>query len=116
MDWTEDSTRRFYLEAGSRIRHARKLHGWNQYDLASAVGLTRSSIANIEAGRQRAPIHIVALIARSLESSIDALLPSVADVERIDVSQADDLDLNGQAESAQDFVNSIVRRAGGVGP
>lgn len=38
---------------GSRLRHCRKAAGLTQSDLAAKLGLTRSSISNIEADRQR---------------------------------------------------------------
>jgi transcriptional regulator with XRE-family HTH domain len=38
---------------GSRLRHCRNAAGLTQTQLAAKLGLTRSSIANIEADRQR---------------------------------------------------------------
>ena len=46
-----------YRRIGASIRAARQSRGIAQEDLGSAVGLGRSSIANIEAGRQHPTIH-----------------------------------------------------------
>ncbi|MFE9736148.1 helix-turn-helix domain-containing protein [Streptomyces sp. NPDC005863] len=55
-----------YLEVGQRMTAARKAHGYTQADLGRAVGLSRSSIANIESAVQRAPFHTLLGIAQAL--------------------------------------------------
>lgn len=40
-------------QLGARVHQARKSAGWTQSELARELGLTRSSVANIESGRQR---------------------------------------------------------------
>ncbi|GAA0719301.1 helix-turn-helix domain-containing protein [Dactylosporangium roseum] len=57
---TEDQIDRFYADAGQRINRARRSAGLTQAQLAAAAGLTRSSVANVEAGRQRIPLHVLA--------------------------------------------------------
>lgn len=47
-----DHEREFLVQLGERIRQARRAAGHTQYELAAMVDLTRSSIANIETGRQ----------------------------------------------------------------
>jgi transcriptional regulator with XRE-family HTH domain len=42
---------------GARFRHCREASRLTQLELAEKVGLTRSSIANIEAGRQKSTIE-----------------------------------------------------------
>ncbi len=44
---------------GARIQQLREALGLTQDDLRKKVGLTRTSIANIEAGRQRILLHDV---------------------------------------------------------
>lgn len=39
------------------MQHIRETLGMGQEDLAKKVGLQRTSIANLEAGRQRIPMH-----------------------------------------------------------
>lgn len=63
---TPDELEPCYLRLGGRIVMRRKLLGMTQDTLAEAVGLDRSSIANLEAGRQRVPLHKVEMIAYAL--------------------------------------------------
>jgi transcriptional regulator with XRE-family HTH domain len=39
------------VEIGARIRETRRKHGWTQDDLAEAVGVSRSAVAQWETGR-----------------------------------------------------------------
>lgn len=64
-----------YIEIGKRIREERKALGFNQTDLAQEVGILRTSIANIEAGRQRLPIYMLYRIATALGITVNDLLP-----------------------------------------
>jgi transcriptional regulator with XRE-family HTH domain len=113
VDWSEDSIKRLYAEIGARVRSARKQHGWNQVDLAHAVGLTRSSIANIEAGRQRALVHVVVLAAHALGVPVETLLPLGSELDNTAILRAPALDLEGQSNSTHDFVTTAIRRATG---
>ena len=42
-------------EVGRRLRAAREAGGWSQQEVADDVGITRSHIANLEAGRRLLP-------------------------------------------------------------
>ena len=48
-----------YLLFGARVRQLREVLGMTQDDLRRKIGLTRASIANIEAGKQRVLLHDV---------------------------------------------------------
>ena len=74
--WGEEALRELYAGIGARVQCARRQREWTQSQLAAAVGLTRASIANLEAGRQRPPVHVAVLIARALGAPADELLPS----------------------------------------
>ena len=47
-----------------------------QDELASIVGLSRSSIANIERGQQHAPVHVLLWLAEALGVDVGTLLPT----------------------------------------
>lgn len=70
-----------YADVGRRVRSARvsitqeRREAWTQEQLARKLGLTRSSVANLEAGRQRIPLHILFLIAENLRVPLADLLP-----------------------------------------
>ncbi len=59
---------------GARARDRRNDLGLTQRELAAAVGLTRSSIANIEAGRQEFSVANIVAIADALRTTVGALL------------------------------------------
>lgn len=54
----EDDTDKIYFWLGKAVQKKRLERKINQADLAGKIGMTRTSLANIEAGNQRAPIHI----------------------------------------------------------
>lgn len=58
---------------GANVKRAREAKSWTQDDLAGLIGLTRSSVANIEAGRQDTPLSRAAIIAAALDSSLGDL-------------------------------------------
>jgi DNA-binding XRE family transcriptional regulator len=69
-----------YWEVGVAVRKARVGKGLNQEELAKLVGLTRTSIVNIEGGRQRLPLTTLYDIADALGVQAIALLPRNEDV------------------------------------
>jgi transcriptional regulator with XRE-family HTH domain len=66
-----------YQHIGAAIRRKRDARGMTQAQLATAVGLLRTSIVNLEAGRQRAPLHTLYPICAVLGIEVADLLPSV---------------------------------------
>ena len=64
-----------YATIGDNIRSARSAKKLTQAQLAETVGLTRTSIVNIETGRQRLPIDRLYDIADALDMQATALLP-----------------------------------------
>lgn len=65
-----------YQHIGGAIAARRSANGVSQAHLAKAVGLTRTSISNIENGRQKMLIHTLVDIARVLEVNPTAFLPA----------------------------------------
>ena len=66
----------FYIEVGRRIRQARKGIGLTQEALASLASLSRTSITNIEKGRQKLLLHTLADLASALHVDPAELIPS----------------------------------------
>lgn len=71
----------FYVEFGKLVRGHRQRLGLTQDQLGERVGLSRTSITNIEQGRQKVLLHQVVILAESLEISPEALLPAVPALE-----------------------------------
>jgi transcriptional regulator with XRE-family HTH domain len=65
----------FYEQFGRRLRNARLDLGLNQQALGHRVGLQRSSISNIEKGRQRVQLHMLLEFAGALDVPPAKLLP-----------------------------------------
>lgn len=70
----------FYREVGLKIREARDQKKLTQEDLAQTVGLTRTSLTNIEKGRQKFLLHTFVAIASALEVTPAKLLPGANEV------------------------------------
>ncbi len=65
-----------YIEIGKKIRDIRENKHISQETLAKSVGLTRTSITNIEKGRQKLLVHTLINIAQELSIDVKTLLPS----------------------------------------
>ena len=66
-----------YRALGARIEQLRRILDLTQEELASRVGLTRASVANIETNRQRVLLHDVEKFATALGTSPKNLLRGV---------------------------------------
>ena len=96
--------RQFYSEVGKKIRAARKARSMTQEALASQVSLTRTSITNIEQGRQKFPLHMLAEIAAALHVTPTALLPTDQVREDTDLDHA----LEGRPVEEQEWIRSAL--------
>ena len=65
----------FYRHVGGQVRGLREGAGLKQEELAARVGLSRASIANVEAGKQAVPLHLFAAITGALGADMADLLP-----------------------------------------
>lgn len=68
-------TEPIYALVGGAIRKRRELIPLTQGSLASKVGMARTSITNVESGRQSLTLHQLEAIANALDVSIVDLLP-----------------------------------------
>lgn len=71
-----------YQLIGERIRRARQSTPLSQARVAKKLGMSRASIVNIEAGRQRAPVHVLWQIAELLGTEVRLLIPAQADYQQ----------------------------------
>ena len=69
-------TDRVYEEIGRRIFEARDKKGLTQAQLAKKIDLKRTSITNIEKGRQQLLVHMLIKIAEALDVEIGSLIPA----------------------------------------
>jgi transcriptional regulator with XRE-family HTH domain len=69
-----------YQEVGGRIKEVRKMKGITQERLAESVSLTRTSLTNIEKGRQKILLHTFVEIASALQIEPSELLPRTSNM------------------------------------
>ncbi len=105
--WHTPPVEPFYREFGDLLRHARKDKGLSQADIAPGVGLSRTSVANIERGRQRMSIHLLMEFARELGVEPCTLLPPLRPEPEVKRSRRL---LELSAEDQEPFMR-IARRA-----
>lgn len=74
--------RDFYVELGRLIKEKRKRILLNQSALGDSVGLSRTSITNIERGRQQVALHMLYVIASALRVEPQDLLPAKRFLEK----------------------------------
>lgn len=78
-----------YPRVGIRIRQAREARGMTQERLAQLAGLTRTSVVNIERGRQKVMLHTLYAMAEGLRVSVADLVPSPAEASVEEQLRAD---------------------------
>ena len=65
-----------YPQVGQKMRQLRTERCLSQKDLAQAIGLSRTSVVNIERGRQKILLHTLYDIADVFEVPVTDLLPA----------------------------------------
>lgn len=103
----------FYLEIGERVRGARLENNRSQRSLAEGVRMSRASIGNIEAGRQRIQVHTLATIGHELGCSLHRLLPSRIETESVPGKIKDD-SVEYIDSASESFVLRAIRQASNV--
>jgi transcriptional regulator with XRE-family HTH domain len=103
--WEKANVDLFYREFGRRVQIARRRANLSQQDLARAIGLTRTSVTNIEKGRQHVPVHVTFLLAEATSSSPADLLPDVGELEH---ERALGRVLGGVHPDQQEWVRRVV--------
>lgn len=78
-----------YAEIGRRLRRRRVELSMTQEELAFLVGVLRTSITNLEKGRQRAPLHLLYQLCTALDLETMALLPSLSELARLAMVEVD---------------------------
>lgn len=103
---------RFYREFGLALRQAREEAGLTQEALGRTVGLSRTSITNIERGTQPVAIHTLLRLGRAVDKTPDELLPRLQETgefERLDPTL---LDRSLKGGPVEEWVNRVVSSRG----
>jgi len=99
-----------YESLGKLIRLARERAGLSQQELAREIGLTRTSVTNIEQGRQHLQLDALYLIADCLRVTPSALLPRLPNTKRLEALSGDLASELSPTEQA--WVNTILTTPG----
>jgi transcriptional regulator with XRE-family HTH domain len=68
-------------QIGGAIRAARLQTGTKQEDLASTLGLDRTTLSRYEAGSRSAPVRVLLQIAYALQVPVSELVPGMREME-----------------------------------
>ena len=100
----------FYQQLGENIRKYRNDRKLSQDALAKLVGLTRTSLTNIEKGRQHPPLHTFCEIVEQLKVDIHKLLPTTQNMEEpLDLKALVGSQVRGESELA--FIETAIKGA-----
>lgn len=94
-----------YREFGRLLRERRKDAHLTQDEVANKVGLVRTSITNIEQGRQHVSLHMLFQLADAIGISAEQLLP-----ERSAQPMSANLERQLKKESLEDEEANWIRR------
>jgi DNA-binding XRE family transcriptional regulator len=88
---------RLYELVGDRIRHIREAQTprMSQSDLARILGLQRTSVTNIELGKQKPTLDTLLRLCEHFALEIDAIVPKLRDVSLV---QARSVTIGGKAQ------------------
>jgi len=97
-----------YADIGKRIAAARLASGMTQEELGKAISLSRTSITNIEGGRQKILVHTLFHIATVLHVDVRELLSQPLETTT-PIAEEKSLGKLDQAERA--FIEQTMRSA-----
>jgi len=100
----------FYEAFGGRLRDARKSAGLSQSDLADRVQLSRTSITNIETGKQHPSLYLAHLLAIEVQVSLNVLMDESIESEKKAGTLRPTIErsLENYPDSSREWFKSIV--------
>jgi DNA-binding XRE family transcriptional regulator len=99
---------RLYELIGDRIRHIREAQTprMSQGDLAAILGLQRTSVTNIELGKQKPTLDTLLRLCEHFTLEIDAIVPKLRDV--VSLVQARSVIIGGKAQEVSAKTASLL--------
>ena len=80
MENAYTSARNINLLFGKKLARARQVKNLSQSELATKVGISRATVANLEGGRQNVLLHQVFALATSLDVTPEVLIPEMPEI------------------------------------
>ena len=90
----------------ARVRERREGR-FTQEKLARLVGVKRTSITNLEHGKQSVPLHFLLRLAEALDCELAALLPSREDLQQ---ESTDEIRIVAQQSHISEKVTAVIRQ------
>lgn len=100
---------KFYSELGGRVRKARIRLRLTQEQLASSLSLNRTSITNIEKGKQKMLAHTLLELAEVLEIPVNDLIPPVNQMST--TLRIDNLIDKNSSNAERNFLEATLNKA-----
>jgi transcriptional regulator with XRE-family HTH domain len=100
----------FYEELGKAIRRRREERELKQAELGEHLGLSRTSVTNIESGRQRLLADQLCRVAHILGCDVSDLLPNATKLSTSKTAKSNP-DLNSMPAVAKFVERSLTRKA-----
>lgn len=101
----------FYKRLGRALRAARKAAGLTQDAVGHALGLSRTAVANVEAGRHHLAVHQLVAYA-DVVGALPAELLAAAMTERVSPTLARRAKAQEWPEEVREVMETAWRRAG----
>jgi len=102
-----------YEEFGRRLRSARKAANLTQEALAERVGLSRTSITNIEKGRQHVSLHMLFSLANAIGIKPLELLPQKEAAYKLEMIDQELLKETPLGQEGKEWLQRIIKGRGG---
>jgi|SRR5579864_3230751 len=99
-----------YREFGRSLRERRKAAGLSQNELASRAAMSRTSITNIEQGRQHVSLHILYILADAVGAKPADLLPDSAILVQANSELEKKLGKVPLPEDGKDWIRRLVSK------
>ncbi len=101
-----------YKKLGQQIRQKREAANLTQAQLAERVGVLRTSVTNIEAGRQKAPLHLIYEICAVLQVGIKDILPPLNELAE---TQNSTIEIGGRLKNipprSAELIDELLNKA-----
>jgi len=92
----------FYIELGAKLRAKREATGLTQADVAEVAGISRTSLTNMEGGRQRILVDQLVLLCGKLGASPAEVIPVETPRPKRDQAKLADIPV------VQSFIQSVT--------
>ena len=103
MNISQGEIDEFYVLVGKNIAKQRKILGLNQEEFGNRLGLSRTSVVNIEKGRQKASLHLIYAMLVIFDIEISKIFPLISQMKT-----RESLDMKMEKSIKDDFLRKVL--------